>query len=391
MVKYLKTIIFVSIVILLILVFNLIPERKTTFVFINNETNEALRGEIFFDNYSFGYLENGNISVSSLENIPSTLRLLGDENGEKYEVEYFFPSGYMSYEFIPFVLTSNQINFYKRYYFQKQDDYFAKVLEPHFKKIPITWKIEDPKQCWKSEEDKIRKAFLEIEKSSEEYIKFQEVYSNPDIIILCYTDFTEKYNEYKQELGNKTQCHNISFDTKKTAVSDEEIGVSYSEYKVSAKAISQETNRTIWEVCKVDKSVLSFDPEIIFDPNLKLDDYLIGEGGPTETVGNIILMGEARFFGDNKVIVSCTSGFPLPEVHEILHVLGFSHIIEENELPKDIFGFPKNSPEHISDILYPYKICLNQTTINSHYSSCLKYIYSNGVVGDCSGTRFMFE
>jgi len=389
--KFKKTIIFISLILLVVIVFYLIPEKPTIFTFTNSDTGESLNGEVFLDNYYLGYLEQGNISVPSLENVPLNLKFIGEQAGEKFEVKYSFPKDYNSYKIVPFSLTQEEIDFYKEYYNHKQEDAFLNVLEPHFKKTPITWKIEDSTQCWKTEENKIRLAFSEIEESSEGYIKFQEVYSNPDILIMCYTNFTEKYNEYKEELEDKKTCKNITFDTNKIAATNIELEISEIEYKVSAKIILQESNKTIWEVCKINKEEIGFNPEIIFNPNLKLSDYLIGEGGPTESFGNLILQGEARFFGDKDVIVSCTSGFPLPEIHEFLHVLGFDHIIEINELPTDFFGDKYVPKEYVGDVLSPYQNCINQTKINQHYSSCLKYIYSNGEIGDCSGVKFMFE
>ena len=401
-----KTLIAVCIIVLIILFFYFIPERKTTFSFYNSDTGESLNGEIFFDNYSFGYLEDGNISVSKLEIIPSSLIFLGEDNGENFKVEYFFPEDYYDYSVVPFSLSQEEIDFYKEYYPHSKEDSFSKVLEPHFKKVPITWKLADSSQCWKTEEEKIRKAFVELEQSSEGYLKFQEVYSNPDILVNCYQNFTKKFEELKEEIEFFKTCENITFEGRKTSATNSELGLDdytifhsggftyrvdeRKNYKVSADIISINDESTIWEVCKVNISDLSLNPYVVFNPNSKLDDYLIGEGGPSQSIGNIILKSEANFFGNEKVIVSCTSGFPLPEVHELLHVLGFAHIIEEDELNTGIFGTPINDPQYISDILYPYKICLNQTKINEHYSSCLKYIYSNGEVGNCDNVNFMF-
>lgn len=360
--------------------------KRTIFTFINNDTGENLNGEIFFDNYSVGYTQEGNISVQHLEVLPSSLRFIGEDKGEKFEIEYYFPKDYYSYRNVSFLVSNEELEFYKEYYLQKKQDSFPNVLEPHFKKIPITWKIQDKSQCWKTEEEKIRKAFSEIEKSSEGYIKFQEVYSNPDIYVLCFIDFTEQYNNYKEELEMKKICNKITFNTKKTSFTDSELNISYyfdewdyqiyTEYKVSVRTILLSENQTILEVCKVQKSELAFDPEIIFNSDIKLSDYILGEGGITKVIGNIILKGEGKFFGDPKHIISCVSSFPLVEVHELLHVLGLSHISENYVM---------------DDVLSPYKNCENQTKINEHYASCLKYIYSNGEKGECSKVNFMIN
>ncbi|MEX0921066.1 MAG: hypothetical protein WDZ62_02265 [Candidatus Pacearchaeota archaeon] len=397
----------IGIILLILLILYFLLEPKTTFSFYNSDTGESLNGELFFDNYSFGYLEGGNISVPSLDHIPSSLKLISDQDGEKFKVEYIFPEDYYSYSVVPFSLSQEDIDFYKKYYSHSKEDSFSNVLEPHFKEVPITWKLTDPSQCWKTEEEKIRKSFLEIEKASDGYLKFQEVYSNPDIIVNCYQDFTERYEELREEIEFFKTCENITFEGRKRSATNSELGLDdytiihsggfiyrideRKDYKVSSEIISINDTLTTWEVCKVNISDLSLNPHIVFGSDSNLNEYLIGEGGPSKSVGNIILESEARFFGDKNVIVSCTSGFPLPEVHELLHVLGFSHIVEEDELPKDTFGYPINDPKYTSDILYPYKRCLDQTKINEHYSSCLKYIYSNGEVGSCDNVNFMSE
>ena len=389
--KYKQFLITIFILFLLAFSLYLLPGKKTTLYFYNSDTKTPLEGEILFDNAYLGNLEKGNITFRNLKIIPDYLTYIGIENDEKFEIKYPFPEDYHSFEVLGFPLTNEEITFYKEYYQYHQKDLFPEIIEPHFMNKLITWKIEDKKQCWKTEEDKIRKAFSEIENASKGYLEFGETSINPDITILCYQNFSEKYEEFEKEIEVLKTCENISFEGEKKSATNSEQNIGYNEYKISSKIIFQNSEKTVWEVCKVDKTKLTFDPEIIFDSDTKLNEQIFGEGGPSKTIGNIILNGKAKFFGDKNNIVSCTSGFPLTEVHELLHVLGFSHSIEETELPKDNWGYPKNDINYISDVLYPYKVCLNQTNINDRYSSCLQYIYSNGLTGNCSDVRFMFE
>ncbi|OGZ81150.1 MAG: hypothetical protein A2256_03525 [Candidatus Staskawiczbacteria bacterium RIFOXYA2_FULL_32_7] len=358
-----------------------------------------------------GNLDNGTIKISKFdESNYSIIKLVGDDNGWIYEAEYSFPEDYLTYENISFFLSTYELKFLKEYYFYKQGDLFSNVSEPHFKKTPITWKIVDKSQCWETEENKIRLAFSEIEKSTNYILKFQEVLNDADIEILCYTNFSKQYEKFKSELNLKKECKNITFDSKKVAVSSYELGIDDSpydigiantsegiiglyeynpnsdrEYEISSNAVLVSDNETIWEVCKVRIDELSFDPYTIFDSNSKLNDYLIGEGGPVKSAGNIILKGEANFLGDKSQITTCISGFPLSEVHELLHVLGFRHILEISELSE------YKTTLYANDILYPYKNCEVQMEINKKYSECLEYIYSNGLRGNCTNVPTMIQ
>ena len=87
-----------------------------------------------------------------------------------------------------------------------------------------------------------------------------------------------------------------------------------------------------------------------------------GEGGPTEIINtskyNIILSGAIFMYG------SLECEYPIVEVHEIMHVLGFDHINES------------------MDIMYPYSSC--EQRISAKEISILRELYSVESLPDLS-------
>lgn len=81
---------------------------------------------------------------------------------------------------------------------------------------------------------------------------------------------------------------------------------------------------------------------------------------------NIITHVDINIYGQGAI---CGTGYPALEVHELLHGFGFNH----NPLTKSIMS-PYSSGSSRS-----CKI----SKMDNAYSSCLMYIYSNSVVGDC--------
>lgn len=83
---------------------------------------------------------------------------------------------------------------------------------------------------------------------------------------------------------------------------------------------------------------------------------------------NIIVKGDINIYGQG---MTCASGYPVTEVHEMLHLFNFTHN------PND------------GSILRRYSESSSQRCrikkIDNGYISCLKYIYSNGLFpGNCS-------
>jgi hypothetical protein len=366
-------------------------ESKILFSFINTDNGRYVDGEVLLGNVSMGFTTMGNISVSLSKCKSLDVLFIGMGDAKKFEIEYVLPEDYCSYDIMPFELTDEEIEYYQEYYLRHKEDDFSDVPYMHFKKMPITWRIENYDECWKTEVDKIRNAFEVIENSTEKIVRFEEVFDSPDINVLCYTNMTWKLKPYMDELDTKKSCENITFNEKKEHIINiNEINIGQDEFIVSSDIILLSNSKTIWEICKVNKEDVSFDISIIYEDYLDI----LGEGGPKEVAGYIILKGEAKFIGDKDVITTCSSGFPLVEVHELLHVFGFDHIIDEKELNDKYYDswYGYNIPEnYLKDVLLPYKKCSTQVEINDYYVSCLKYIYSNGKTGKCSGVRFMYE
>jgi len=88
---------------------------------------------------------------------------------------------------------------------------------------------------------------------------------------------------------------------------------------------------------------------------------------------NLIINGEINIYGQG---ITCPTGYPALEVHEILHLFGFGHT------------------QNIQSIMYPSaflsRYCTT-TKINDEYTSCLKYIYSNGKEGECNIKNSVYE
>ncbi len=369
-------------------------ENNLILVFANNDTGKFLDGRLYIDGEYIGDTINGNISIPK-KSSSSRLTFLSDDNGESYEIDYELTVDDYYYDILSVNQSNQEIAYYKEYYPYKEDDQFPKIGLWHFKKMPITWKIEDPSKCWKTEDEKIRKAFDEISLATDNLVRFEEVYANPDINVLCYDNMTEKLNEYLSDIHFRKTCENITFEERKTVlIGRNESNISDDELQMSAKILSINNKQTVWEICKIKKEYVIFDPNVLSsdNPEQALKDSLLGEGGPTQVAASIIVKGEAKFLGDQNIITTCSSGFPLVEVHEIMHVLGFGHIVEEEELIEkyDSILSPNIPREYLEDLMLPYMKCSSQTKINEHYTSCLKYIYSNGEIGDCDRVRFIY-
>lgn len=121
----------------------------------------------------------------------------------------------------------------------------------------------------------------------------------------------------------------------------------------------------------------SENPDILIycDPTISgNEDRTIAEAFPyvDPYFENLIAYADITFYGQGGV---CLTGYPALEVHEILHTFGFEHN-------------PFNQ-----NIMAPYSADYSRkcetTKIDDEYVSCLRYIYSNGEIGECSIKNYM--
>lgn len=127
----------------------------------------------------------------------------------------------------------------------------------------------------------------------------------------------------------------------------------------------------------VDFEETSENPDILIycDPTISGNEELtIAEAFPyvDPYFENLIAYADITFYGQGGI---CLTGYPALEVHEILHTFGFEH-----------------SPFN-QNIMAPYSADYSRkcetTKIDDEYVSCLRYIYSNGEIGECSIKNYM--
>ena len=159
--------------------------------------------------------------------------------------------------------------------------YFSDKL--HWTHMPVTYFITNKEKCGSYESNKIKRAFNEIENTTNGIIYFEERDGPADIDITC--SFLEDCYEYKVDIRK-------------------EEGVIYR-----------------WEtICSHKKGIAQI-INIKGNKILKADIELIGLAGFAETTGK----GASGFY-----IGSC--GHSTTEIHEILHTLGYGHVDDEDNI-----------------------------------------------------------
>jgi hypothetical protein len=215
------------------------------------------------------------------------------------------------------------------------NDDFSKISELHWRHLPIKYFIKNEKECGTYESGKIDRAFNEISESTNKTLYFEKINNSAEADIELFCSFIE--NCYKIETWKDGY-----WEYKEESICEHELGI--------AQITETEGNKII-----------------------KAEIELIGLGGFSETSNRVGKEMSGFYVG--------TCGDSNTEIHEILHVFGFGH--SQNQ----------------TSIMYPhemresgYKISDNNCEdvivgIDEEYSSCLKYIYSNGVYGTCSGIQ----
>jgi len=125
--------------------------------------------------------------------------------------------------------------------------------------------------------------------------------------------------------------------------------------------------------------------DIIVNCNFQLEtEHASGYGGPEYYVGsNEITSSSVDLYAHDPQFSRCES-YPVTEIHEILHALGFDHISNKNSIMYVGDTSPIILEWDESD--QPY-VCIN---MEIEIIDCLKYIYSSGVEGtSCPGIPFL--
>ncbi len=240
-------------------------------------------------------------------------------------------------------------------------DNFSNVEELHFSHMPITYKINNL-GCSDIQINHFLKGLNIVQNLTDGLVSFVKVFNEPDLKINCIDrDFLfEKF----------TTCEEIIVEGHPTTINWNKEGYLNQSEKafISANKINQTDTIEIWELCSASLEELGF----------SINNEILGEGGPSEIMGNIIVKGEINLYQGFEESKTCT--FPSKEIHELFHSFGFDHSHEPFWDP--YYGYVDWEP--VKDIMFPHNYCQFQKEIQEKYISCLKYIYSNGEIGKCS-------
>lgn len=244
------------------------------------------------------------------------------------------------------------------------NDSFSNVQELHWTHMPLTYRIENESNCKDYELNNIKEAISIIGASTNETVRFLEInQGKTDITFICLDISLDK----------EIKCENVSFNYSKRDFSVYGEGILNSTYQLvtDLKLLSRNQNETEYEVCYTES-------EFAYMQNI------LGEAMP-QTSGNQIMNVTIYLY---RIDTSRCSNFPVREIHEILHVLGFAHTFSwENYIP-----YSMTSEQYAilqKDIMFPIINCIIQTELNKKYSSCMRYIYSNKQYGYCLDVSFL--
>lgn len=275
-----------------------------------------------------------------------------------------------------YVYTPNIENISKN--IQTTEDQFPNIKELHWGHMPLTYQVINRENCGNLGDKEINLSFEILQNNTDYLVKFILTDENPDILVNCI-NLKDEYKKREKEISSATKiCKNLTYEKPiPTGVIYEISGLNKSDHYILTTKIFLKTGNSskIMEICYIQKKDLSFDPEDNL-PELPDPDQEFGIIIETQGIAfpnfssNLAGKGLINFYIINGW--KTCSGFPTKVIHEILHLFGFDHSREEN------------------DLLFPLLKCWNQKEINQKYLSCLKYIYSNGEYpGDCSQVNFL--
>ncbi|MBR9704531.1 hypothetical protein GOV12_03910 [Candidatus Pacearchaeota archaeon] len=145
--------------------------NNTIFSFYLNESEELIDGKVYFDEDLYGRTTKGNISLYKLKELPEYVRFTGIYNEKRFSTYYEFPKDYLDYNKIIFSVKEEDL---------VKDDYYY-IEEEHWSHMPLTYSIDE--KC--SNKKKVKYAFSEIQRATDNQVSFIKGNENPDIEIIC--------------------------------------------------------------------------------------------------------------------------------------------------------------------------------------------------------------
>ena len=248
-------------------------------------------------------------------------------------------------------------------------DNYSNIYQFHYGNLPIKYTIKDIGGCNDSQTDQFKRALQIIEDETNKTLFFEETSSmnETDIIVECVnrTYLETSFSKCKPYLYNYLIHSRFS-------VFDDGVLNTSNEKFINISFINKTKPIMIYEVCYIDL-------QKIRNIGINTEKNILGEGGILNHQENIIIKGIINLYVEN---VDDLYSYPSKDIHEILHALGFGHIVEANYSQMTWSNKEDYKQYEIfeNDIMFPY---LSGQKLNQKYIDCLKYIYSNGEKGYC--------
>jgi hypothetical protein len=249
---------------------------------------------------------------------------------------------------------------------------FGSVEELHWDHMPLTYRIvNNASKCEGIPIIKMKEAFEIISRASEYRINFTEARENQtaDINITC-VDLPSLLVEMKDD----EKCEEVDLDYRSVQFSGYEV-LTEDDYVTSLDIVARNDTTNTYKLCYVNKNAAS----------VSFDWALLGEAKP-EIKDGIVVGAKKTIYTIDSEYSYCTN-FPAKEVHDVMHILGFVHT--ETPVFDDYYGWFFKDLRYFKDMMFPYPYCAYITELNQNYADCLKYIYSDGTVGEgCLAVNF---
>lgn len=196
-------------------------EVTKKFIFIYNDSNIVIDGEVIINNISYGFTKNGSIDIPYIDNLEN-ITFKGIFNDSPFELLYYRPETYTEnniYNEFEFLITSKDLDLYINYTKLKNNDIFSQSNDVHWNHMPITYKIynysfDRKGNIYNCEFSKSQ--ILNIHYAIERFhniihsVSFKEVNDNEDISILgCEDKYYLDYYDYLNIFYSNDSDNNI--------------------------------------------------------------------------------------------------------------------------------------------------------------------------------------